>query len=164
MDLLALFQSLESTGLGGAVRQSIWMFPVIQCFHLLGLSLLGGSVLILDLRMLGVGLQDQQQPPRFTTADLARKLQPFLSGALALTVATGILMFLSEAVKCYYSPPFFYKLTLLAIATLYTFTVRRKAALADPASISNGRLKLTALLSMMLWFGVGFSGRWIAFY
>ena len=66
MDLLPLFQSLENSTLGLIVRQSIWMFPVIECFHLLSLALLGGTVLVLDMRMLGLGLRSQP------TAELAR--------------------------------------------------------------------------------------------
>ncbi len=152
--MLHFFESLESTGLGNVIRQSIWMFPVIQCFHLLGLALLGGTVLAVDMRMLGLGLLEQ------TSGDLSRKLRPWMTGALALTILSGILMFLSEAVKCYYSPPFWYKMTCLALATIFAYTLRRKAAESAPGPMT----KLTALVSLALWFGVGFSGRWIAFY
>ena len=158
MDLLPLFQSLENSTLGLIVRQSIWMFPVIECFHLLSLALLGGTVLVVDMRMLGLGLQSQP------TAELARKMQPWLSGSLVMIIVTGILMFLSEAVKCYYSPPFWYKMALLASAIQFTFLVRRKVAGADPGQIMPTLVKLTAVVSLTLWFGVAFSGRWIAFY
>jgi hypothetical protein len=85
-------------------------------------------------------------------------------GALLTSIATGILMFLSEAIKCYFSPPFWYKMILLVLATLFAFTIRRRVALAESGRIATGWVKLTALVSMALWFGVGFSGRWIAFY
>jgi hypothetical protein len=158
MDLLSIFQSLENSGPGTLVRQSIWMFPVIQCFHLLALALLGGSVLVLDLRMFGLGLQAP------STADLSRRLHPWMLAAWVTINVTGILMFLSEAIKCYYSPPFFYKMGFLLVASIYTFTYRRGVAVAEPGQVSAGKLKLTAALSMLLWFGVAFSGRWIAFY
>lgn len=158
MDLLPLFQGFENSALGTLVRQSIWMFPVIQCFHLLALALLGGTVIALDMRMLGLGLQTPSVP------DLARKLHPWMLIGLITIIVTGVLMFLSEAVKCYYSPPFFYKMGFLLVATIYTFTVRRRVAASEPGSVSPGRFKLTALLSMTLWFAVAFSGRWIAFY
>jgi hypothetical protein len=88
-------------------------------------------------------------------------VQPWLVGALVTIIATGIPMFLSEAIKCYFSPPFFYKMTLLVLATMFTFTVRRRVANSEPAKRWQ---RLTATVSLALWFGVGFSGRWIAFY
>lgn len=156
--MLPFFQSLEASALGTAVRQSLWLFPVIECIHLLALSLLFGTVLAVDLRMLGFGLRSQP------SSELSRKLQPWMVGALSTSIATGIPMLLSEAVKCYYSPPFWYKMTLLALAIIFSFTVRRNVALAEPGRIAPALVRLTALVSLALWFGVGFSGRWIAFY
>lgn len=157
-NLEPLFQSFESGGLGNIVRQSIWLFPVIECFHLLALSLLGGTVIALNLRMLGFGLRSQ------TNASLARMLLPWLLGGLVCMYATGIPMFLSEAVKCYFSPPFWYKMGLLLVATIFTFTIHRRVLLAEPGRVAAPLVRLTALASLALWFGVGFSGRWIAFY
>jgi hypothetical protein len=153
-----LFHSFEATWLGTAVRQSLWLFPVIECIHLLALALLGGTVLAVDMRLLGLGLKSQP------SSELVRKLQPWMIGALLTSIVTGLLMFLSEAIKCYFSPPFWYKMTLLVLATLFAFTVRRRVALSDPGRITPVLVKLTAILSMALWFGVGFAGRWIAFY
>lgn len=158
MDLLRLFEWCETTAVGVAVRDSLWLFPVIEAVHLLALSLLGGTILLVDLRLLGFGLRNQP------TAQLARAAQPWLIGALAAMVATGVPMFLSEPIKCYYSPPFWYKMSFLAVAMLYTFTVRRRIATADPAKVGPLWGKLAAVASLGLWFCVGFSGRWIAFY
>ncbi|MEZ5352624.1 MAG: DUF6644 family protein [Bryobacteraceae bacterium] len=155
MDLLPLFQWLEATAIGTLVRESLWMFPVIQCGHLLALAMLGGSVLVVDLRLLGLGLRDQP------IESLGSKVHPWLVGSLAAIVATGLPMFLSEALKCYYSPPFWYKMTLLAAAAVFALTVRKRVLAGPCAPLWRG---LTAVTSMALWFGVGFSGRWIAFY
>ncbi|MFN0102082.1 MAG: DUF6644 family protein [Bryobacteraceae bacterium] len=155
MDLLPLFQWFEATAIGTVVRESLWLFPVIQCGHLLALAMLGGAVLVVDLRLLGLGLRSQP------AAVLARAVHPWLVGSLAAMIATGIPMFLSEALKCYYSPPFWYKMGLLAVAALFAFTVRRKVLAASGAPLL---CRLTAIVSLALWFGVGFSGRWIAFY
>ncbi len=157
MDLLPLFQWFEATTPGTIVRESIWMFPMIQCFHLLALSLLGGTVLALDMRMLGFGLTATP------VAELGRRLLPWMKASLIVINVSGILMFLSEAIKCFYSPPFFYKITLLLLAMIYTFTFRQRVV-ETSESAAPSKLKITALLSLALWFGVGFSGRWIAFY
>jgi hypothetical protein len=157
-DWQPLFQWFEATTVGTVVRQSVWLFPVIECFHLLSLSLLGGAVLAVDLRLLGFGLTAQP------AQRLARQIEPWLVGALLTSIATGIPMFLSEAIKCYFSPPFFWKMGFLVLAVLFTFTVRRRVAAADPGKFAPILVRLTAAISLGLWFGVGFSGRWIAFY
>ena len=158
INLQPLFQWFEATTIGTTVRQSLWMFPIIECIHLLALAMLGGVVLAVDMRLLGFGLKT------LTPAELSRKLQPWLIGSLIVIIGTGIPMFLSEAIKCYFSPPFFYKMGLLLIATVFTFTVRRRVAGAQSSLISSTKARLTAAVSLGLWFGVGFAGRWIAFY
>ena len=156
MDLLPLFQWFEATALGTVVRESLWLFPVIECIHLLALSLLGGTVVAVDLRLLGLGLKSNP------ASELWSKLRPWFTGALLMLIATGVPMFLSEAVKCYYSPPFWNKMELLVIAALFAFTIRRKVA-ARSEHIHPGLCRLTAVISLGLWFGVAFAGRWIAF-
>ncbi len=158
MDWLPMFEWLEATSVGVAIRESLWLFPVIECLHLLALALLGGAVLVVDLRLLGLGLRSQP------VAALGRSAQPWLVGSLAAMVATGVPMLLSEAIKCYYSPPFWYKMGFLVIATLFTSTVRRFVVAADSGRIGPFWRGATAIASLGLWFGVGFSGRWIAFY
>ncbi len=158
MSWLPFFEWCETTALGLAIRDSLWLFPVIESVHLLALGLLGGAVLVLDLRMLNLGLRRQ------STIQIARQAQPWLIGSLTTMLLTGVLLFASESIKCYYSPPFWYKMSFLATAILFTFTVRRKAAAADALRVGPIWGKLVALISLGLWFGVGFSGRWIAFY
>ncbi|MCY4595366.1 MAG: hypothetical protein OXC19_11300 [Bryobacterales bacterium] len=158
MDLLPFFQWCEDTALGQVIRDSLWLFPVIEAIHLLALALLGGCILVVDLRLLGLGLRSQ------SAANLARYIHPWLVGSLLTMIATGVPMFLSEAIKCYYSPPFWYKMSFLAVATVYTFSLRRRVAGADPARVGPVWGRLVALTSLTLWFCVGFSGRWIAFY
>ena len=158
MDLLAVFEWLEDTTIGVVIRDSLWLFPVIEAVHLLALALIGGTILIVDLRLLGFGIRSQ------SSAALARSLHPWLVGGLFTMVATGVPMFLSEAIKCYYSPPFWYKMGFFAVALVYTFTVRKRVAAADAAALGPVWGRLTALASLGLWFCVGFSGRWIAFY
>ena len=155
MTLLPLFQWFEATTLGTVVRESLWLFPVIQCVHLLALALLGGTVLVVDLRLLGLGLHTESVPV------LSGRMHPWMAGALLTMIATGIPMFLSESLKCYYSPPFWYKMALLVLAILFASTVRRRVLAGPPGA---ARYRATAVVSLALWFGVGFSGRWIAFY
>ena len=156
--LLPFFEWCEATTIGQAIRESLWLFPVIESIHLLGLAMIGGALLVVDLRLLGFGLTHQP------VALLARSAHPWLVGSLAVMLTTGISLFLSESIRCYYSPPFWTKMELLLVAILFTFTVRRKVALADEKRVGPIWGRVVAFVSLALWFGVGFSGRWIAFY
>jgi hypothetical protein len=157
MSLLPFFQWCEASSVGIAIRSSTWAFAVIESCHLLGLAAIGGAVLVVDLRLLGLGLQRQ------SVADIARDAHPWLVGSLLVMLATGVALFLSEPIKCYYSTPFWVKMTCLSLAIVFTFTVRRKVTMADEIRVRPLRYKLVALVSLALWFGVGAGGRWIGF-
>jgi hypothetical protein len=153
--LLPYFEWLESLWLGKAVVGSLWLFPVIESVHLLALSVLGGSILVVDLRMLGFGLKPYSVPA------LARDARPFLIGAIVTLIATGVPLFLAEAIKCYYSQAFWVKMTTLAIALLYTFTIRARVTRSE--SVHDTARQLAGALSMALWVTVAAAGRWIGF-
>jgi hypothetical protein len=155
--LLPYFQWLESTQASRAISTSSWAFAVVESVHLLALAVIGGSVLMLDLRFLGLGLRRQ------SIVEVAHEAQPWLVGSLLVMLVTGAVLFLSEPIKCYYSTPFWVKMTSLALAMLFTFTVRRKVARIDETRVRPAVYKLIALVSLTLWFGVGASGRWIGF-
>ena len=157
MSLLSFFQWCEQSGIGEAIRRSAWLFPLIEAIHLLGLGLIGGAVLVVDLRLLGLGLRRQ------SVAQLAREAQPWLIGSLVLMIITGSLLFLSEAIKCYYHPAFWLKMTSLFLAIVFTFTVQRKVTMADQTRVRPLWGKVVALVSVLLWSGVGIGGRWIGF-
>jgi Family of unknown function (DUF6644) len=151
------FLWVEATRAHQVISSSTWMFAVIESIHLLALSVIGGAVLILDLRFLGIGLRQQSIP------EVARNAQPWLIWSWVVMIVTGILLFISEPTKLYYSAPFWWKMTFLVLATTFSFTVRRKVAQADQARMRPLTYKLVALVSLALWFGVGASGRWIGF-
>jgi hypothetical protein len=155
--MLPFFEWCEATAIGTAIRSSPWAFAVIESVHLLGLSVIGGAVLLVDLRLLGFGLKSQR------IADVARAAFPWLVGSLIVMLLTGIGLFLSEPTKCYYSQPFWVKMSSLALVILFTFTIRYRVTLADETQMRPIWFKLVALVSLALWFGVGAGGRWIGF-
>ena len=155
--MLSLFQWCYATPIGEGIRESTWLFPVIEAFHLVGLGLTIGAVLVVDLRLLGWGLN--RQP----VGQLSAAVEPWLLGSVALMLASGTTLFLSEAIKCYYSFPFWVKMTSLALVLVFTFTIRRHVTQADLASARPQLGRLTALTSLLLWFGVAWGGRWIGF-
>ena len=155
--LLPYFQALENSSIGEAIRQSVWLFPFIEAFHLLALAVIGGAVLLVDFRLLGLGLK--RQP----VAVLAKDAYPWLIGSLMIMLASGVLLFLSESIKCYYSFAFWTKMTALALAILFTFTIRRRVTLADETRVGPFWSRAVALTSILLWSTVGWGGRWIGF-
>jgi len=157
MDLLPLFQWFYATPIGDGIRNSTWLFPVIEAFHLLGLGLVAGSVLLVDLRLLGMGLSKQP------AAQLWANARPWLIGGVTLMFASGIPLFLSESIKCLYSFPFWVKMTSLFLVLLFTFTVLRRVMQARTTSDQPLSGRATAIISLVLWFGVAWGGRWIGF-
>ena len=155
--LLPYFQWCWQTPMGEAIRNSSWLFPLIEAVHLVGLGLTAGAVLVVDLRLLGVGLN--QQP----VAQISKGAEPWLLGSLLLMFSTGVPLFLSESIKCYYSFAFWVKMTSLLLVLLFTFTIRRQLTQSDRISERPLLSRLTALVSLGLWFGVGWGGRWIGF-
>jgi hypothetical protein len=155
--LLPLFQSLEASAPGEFIRSSLWLFPAIECVHLVGLVLLGGAVLLVDLRLLGLLLPDQ---PVREVGDTGHRL---LLWGVALMIATGVPLFLSEAIKCYYSQAFWVKILTLVPALLFALLVRRPVASSSEGERSRVTLALTGVVSLALWFTVAAAGRWIGF-
>ena len=155
--LLSLFETLEASMVGAAVRDSLWLFPVVEAFHLIGLAVIGGAILIVDCRLLGIGLRSQP------AGRLARDVRPWVLGSLGLMIVTGIPLFLSEAIKCYYSVAFWIKMVALVAAALFTFTVRQRVALAPEGRFSPAWSRAVGAISIGLWSIVGWGGRWIGF-
>jgi hypothetical protein len=139
------------------IKNSPWAFAVIESIHLLALATIGGAVLLVDMRLLGLGLKRQE-----VTA-LARDAQPVLVWSLIVLLVTGFALFVSEAIKCYYSTPFWVKMASLALAILFTFTIKRKVTLTEHATTGPMMRRLVAVVSLALWFGVAAGGRWIGF-
>jgi uncharacterized membrane protein SirB2 len=155
--LRPLFEWCDATWISTAIRDSTWMFAVVEILHLLGLTVLVGSLVVLHLRLLELGMRRQ------TVAQLAGELSPWIRGGLSFMVGTGILLFFPEAMKCYASPPFAIKMMLLPIAIIFHLAVMRGARRATDAARLPAWSKPAAWCSLALWFGVGIAGRAIGF-
>ncbi len=158
MTLLDVFTWFDHLWLGEAIRDSSWLFAFIEVFHLLGLTLLLGSVFLVNLRLLGFGSTTE------TVAHVAQDALPWTLLGLLLTIPSGFCMFVAEALKCYENPPFFFKMGLLALALLFTFTLHWRLTRSDEKKVSRTWRTVGACISLLLWFGVGLAGRAIAFY
>jgi hypothetical protein len=153
MSPLSWFTALAHSPLGHLMQTSRWGFAIVEAIHLLALALLGGSVLLVDLRLLGVILRHESAPA------IGRDLSRLLRGSLVLMVLSGAAMLSEEALKCYYSPAFRWKMALLATAVLFYFTLHRRALLCTDKGRSTFWPRTAALVSLALWLGVGVAGR-----
>lgn len=156
--LYPLFKWCEGTWAGVAIRDSTWAFPIIETFHLFGLTVLLGAIVMVSLRLLG--LTARHQP----VSEVARQLAPWTLGGLAVMLTTGSLLFASEAMKCYDSGPFRIKMVFLFLAIVFHFTLYRKVTRADDGRLNPLWTKLTGGLALTLWFSVGLAGRAIGFF
>jgi hypothetical protein len=152
MSLLPLFQWAAHAPVLAVLRDSKWGFAVVEMVHLLALAALGGTVLVVDLGILGVGFR-RQAPGR-----VARELAPIFAASLIAMVLSGTLLVGAEAMKCYYHPAFRLKMVLFAAAVLFHFTIHRSAV--GNLSIWS---KMAAAGSLTLWLAVGLAGRAIGF-
>jgi hypothetical protein len=160
-DLLALCQWLEGTSLGSTIKNSIWLFPAIESIHMFGIVSLVGATSILDLRLMGVSFRNDS-----VSSVIHATLRWALYG-FALMVVTGVLMFVSEASRCYTNMGFRWKMLLLLFAGLnalffhlYTHqSVDRWEQGSTPFAA-----KFAGTFSILLWFGIIAMGRWIAWF
>jgi hypothetical protein len=153
------FDAIEHGTIGTAVRDSIWAFAAIEAVHLLALAIIGGAVLLVDLRLLGWGLKRQ------SISQVARDAEPWLIGSLLTMIATGWPLMASLAASKYYvNFAFQLKMVFLVLAILFTFTIQRSIVRRDDSAINPAVAKIVAIVSVLLWSGVGIMGRGIGFY
>jgi len=153
---------LNDTGPATALRESLWMFPIVETAHVLAITLLAGTISILDLRLLGVIFRGE----RVTT--VARLILPLVWTGFGILVASGFMLFAAEAAKSYSNPAFRLKLFLLALAGLnpliYYRTVYRRIAEWDALPVTPLAARIAGGTSLTLWATIIAAGRAIAYY
>jgi hypothetical protein len=155
--LLPLFEWLQHTYLGETIRHSAALIATLEIVHLIGMTLLIGAILMVDLSLLGLGIG------RLPVLRIARELNLFAALGLGIMLVSGPLILSSEAVRCYKTPAFWIKMALLAMAIAFHFTVHRKVTLAEPPA-PHPQARLVAGLSLGLWIGVALAGKGIAIF
>ena len=136
------------------LNENALVFPILECFHILGFAVTVGTIALVDFRLLGFGLRGQN------TGELAKALAPWTLFGLVLVLLSGPMLFSSDPDMYYLNLSFQIKMVLLALALLFHFTVRRKL-LRGEASSKPGRV--VACISLALWSSVIFAGIFIAF-
>ncbi len=157
MDLLSFFNWLDTSWLADIAKAYGGVFAVVQMFHLLALSLLGGMVLVGDLRLLGVVMKD------IPSETVIANTEKWFGVALVVITLSGVFMSAAVAMKLYYNEMFWAKMVAFATGVVFFYFVRKPLLDTDHSRINTWTLRLTALASITLWFTVAACGRWIGF-
>ena len=155
--LLSFCRYCNETWFGHGIRDSVWLFPFVEIFHLLALGVLGGTILLVNARLLGLRFADEP------VSELAQEVWPWTLGSLGVMLASGFLLFSTEAVKMYGNWGFRFKMTSLLLAIIFTFTIHRRITLSDEGRIRPVWRRVAAVVSLLLWAGVGLGGRSIGY-
>ena len=148
--MTGFLQWCEDTALSHFVLSAKWQYPLVEIFHIAGLVVVFGSILVLNLRIFGRVLRAQP------VSQIAISLSPITLFGLCAQFVSGPVLFMATAKHFYKSGPFRLKLLLLAVALVYHFGVHRSLALK--AFTSTVVLKISATVSMLLWSGVVLAG------
>lgn len=159
MELITIFEWLEQSFLGEIGKTYGAVYALFgQSIHLMALAVLGGTVLVTDLRTLGVVLKDV---PLQTVADHSHR---WFKIALVVMILTGVFMAAAIAMRMYYSLFFWSKMIALAVGIVFVLGIKMPLIRhADDGSVQPWVLKTTAVASLCIWFTVAATGRWIGF-
>jgi uncharacterized membrane protein len=161
MNIDSALAALEATRLAASIRESLYFFPFLESLHVVGLTMVFGTIAVLDLRMLGVA------SIRRPVVRVALDVEKWAWMAFALTAATGSLMFITNAGVYYYNIFFRLKMAMLVLAglnvALFELTARRSLQQWNNDTKAPAAGRAVATISLLLWIAIIFMGRWIGF-
>jgi len=161
MDVAATLKWLEASGLATKIRDSLFLFPLIESTHVFGLALVFGTIAVIDLRLLGIASAHR------SFQRIASDILKWTWAAFALTVLTGSLMFITNATVYYHNGFFRTKMVLLAISGVnmlfFELTAGRTIHAWDKAPSAPAAGKAVALVSLAMWISIIVMGRLVGF-
>ncbi|MEO8395918.1 MAG: DUF6644 family protein [Chloroflexota bacterium] len=130
-----------------------WAFAATECIHIASLALSIGTIAIVDMSLLGLGLKGQ------SPAKLLRATELWTMTGLTVVISSGLTLFTTDPLRYYYSPAFRLKMLLLLVGVLYNYTLHRKAVTLDSRGIAGS----AGAASLLIWVSVIFCGLFFAF-
>ena len=159
--LFPFCQWLESTPLGKFIAQSTWAFPTIESIHVFALVVVVGTIVIVDLRLLGVASRSR------AVSQLSDDILPITWTCFVLAAITGSLLFSSKATHYLDNWPFRVKMVLLMLAganmLMFHFKTYATVGQWDNDARAPSAARIAGALSLTFWIGVVVFGRWIGF-
>ncbi|HWX06749.1 MAG TPA: DUF6644 family protein [Bradyrhizobium sp.] len=139
-----------------------WVVPTVQTIHILAIAVVVSSVLMIDLRLIGLFWADRP------LSQVSSRFLPLVWWPLLVLLATGAIMIIAEPARSLKNPAFQLKMSVLlaalAVTGLFQFLQRRNRAFGDLRYGSRATAAAVAIVSMLLWSAIVFAGRWIAYY
>ena len=161
MSILQICEWFESTSLATLIRESLYGFPIVVAFHILGLTLSVGTLVWFDLRLLGISMR------RVPVSEVYRRLAPWLLTGFAVMFVSGMTLFAAFATSAYGNLYFRIKVAALVLAgvnaLIYHFTTERTIARWDNAEHPPFRARVAGLTSIAVWAVVILAGRMMSY-
>ncbi len=157
--MTTVVHAIESSGLGRMMRESLWGYPIVETLHIIGLATVYGSILVFDLRLLGLSRG-------VSVSRLARHTLPWTLGAFVLVLCTGLMMFTAHTADFLGNGVFMLKMGLILTAGLNAGLLHAgamRAAGSWDAGMPPPRVRWAAALSILLWTSVIACGRFLAY-
>lgn len=152
---------LSNTPIGVAIRENGTLFPWLECTHVVAIATVLGTIAIVDLRLLGY------RAHRKSADRLIVELLPYTWGAFVVAVLSGLLLFSSNAVGYAHDMRFQFKMALIVLAginmAVFHATAYKRINEWDEVIPTPGAAQTAGALSLGLWVGVAFLGRWVGF-
>jgi hypothetical protein len=153
---------IEHTALSQTIQSVDWIVPAVQTIHILAITVVAASALMINLRLVGVFSADRP------LQEVSARFLPLIWWPLLVLLPTGLIMIIGEPARSLKNPAFQLKMallvTVLVVTLLFQFLLRRDPALGSPASTHRAASAGIATASLLLWSGIIFAGRWIAYY
>jgi hypothetical protein len=158
--LTTAVHAVEASGVARWMREALWAYPAVEAVHIVALGTLFGSILIVDLRLLGLSRD-------VSASRLARHALPWTVGAFLLAMITGLLMFTAHAEDFLTNNVFLLKMGLILVAGVNAGLLHsgafRSVAQWDTVAMPPGNVRLAAGLSIAIWIAVIACGRLLAY-
>ena len=149
---------IENWPISWEIGGTSW-FPFLESVHVITAALVLGSILMVDLRLLGLAAM------KYSISTLSKELVPWTWGAFVIATITGLGMFITRAASHVVNPAFQWKLVLLALAGVnmayFHLRIYKNIAQLDDSNPTPNQLKIFGGLSLFLWSGVMLAGRWV---
>jgi len=161
MSLFEICQWIQNSSIGTQIRESTYVFPIIEATHVLGLAVSVGTIAIVDLRLIGVTMKKER------VTDVIEQLQPLTLAGFAAMFVSGILLFWSEAARLYPSYSYRIKFIFIALlginAMLFHSTIYQKVDEWNTDAVTPFRARMAGWIGITFWAVVIFCGRWTAY-
>jgi hypothetical protein len=159
--MLSICQWIYQTPWSIAIRESIWVYPILDVLHCVGILLVAGTIVVVDLRLLGFGMR------RSLVSSVVSQVLPWTLAGFGFMFITGSLLAWSEPLRLYHSIFFPWKLLFLAIAglnaLLFHYGIYRGVGAWDSASLTPARARLAGVVSIVCWICVIAAGRAVGY-